>query len=542
MSKFKYVSFFSGIGGFETALNRLGGECVMASEIDKYANQAYELLYGHKTAGDVTKIAAEDVPDHELLVGGFPCQAFSVAGLRRGFEDTRGTMFFEIARVAAVKKPKLMLMENVKGLLSHDKGQTMDTIILALNQLGYAVDFAVLNSKYFGVPQNRERVFIVAARDVAHQEWTLPKKLDVVGKTKQRIAALEGAKTFNFDWPRNSEVTTRLVEILVDDVPEKYYLSEEKTATLIAQLNERSKNAGDPFTIDTRQHIDGVRFYDETAPTLTSTDYKEPKLVASEDIRIVGRLDSINGHDLLKRVYDTEGIAPTIETMQGGNREPKIAVLGRMESDSGQTGLVYDANGISPTHLNQHGNAVTKVAVQMNRSEIFKEVDVSHCLMARDHKGYGNQEMTGIIEGTGCSLRTRAYKGQAQQLEARSDGLSNTITSVEKDSMVLAQEVRPVLTPDRVEKKQNGRRFKDDGEEMFTLTAQDIHGVAINAPVWRIRKLIPMECFRLQGFSDAQFMTLKNAKISDTQLYKMAGNAVTVNVIESIGERLVTML
>src|SRR5690625_7550940 len=121
MRLFTYIDLFSGIGGFEQALNKLGGTCVFASEIDKFAAQAYETLYGHMPEGDITQIDAKDVPDHDLLVGGFPCQSFSVAGKRKGFEDTRGTLFFEIARIAKEKRPKALLLENVKGLVNHDK-------------------------------------------------------------------------------------------------------------------------------------------------------------------------------------------------------------------------------------------------------------------------------------------------------------------------------------------------------------------------------------------------------------------------------------
>lgn len=239
---FNYVSLFSGIGGFEQALNKLGGTCVMASEIDKYANQSYEILYGHPTVGDVTNIAAEDVPDHDLLVGGFPCQAFSVAGKRLGFDDTRGTLFFEIARIAKVKRPKALLLENVKGLISHDKGKTLDTIIQTLADIGYTVDFTVLNSKYFGVPQNRERIFIIAVRDdlIEQQPWQVEGS-NVVAKGKRRISEIEGVKTFNFDWPAQEEVATRLRDILEENVDEKFYLSEEKTAKLVAQLEERTE-------------------------------------------------------------------------------------------------------------------------------------------------------------------------------------------------------------------------------------------------------------------------------------------------------------
>jgi DNA (cytosine-5)-methyltransferase 1 len=138
-----------------------GPTCVGYSEIDKYAIQIYERHFNHKNYGDIRKIKARSLPDFDLLIGGFPCQSFSVAGKRRGFKDTRGTLFFEIARILSAKKPKLLLLENVKGLLSHDQGRTFATILSTLDGLGYDIQWEVLNSKNFGVPQNRERVFIV---------------------------------------------------------------------------------------------------------------------------------------------------------------------------------------------------------------------------------------------------------------------------------------------------------------------------------------------------------------------------------------------
>src|SRR5699024_5808416 len=207
---FTYVSLFSGIGGFEQALNKLGGTCVFASEFDKFAQQSYTALYGDEHLhGDITKIDEKDVPEHDLLVGGFPCQAFSVAGKREGFADTRGTLFFDIARIAAEKKPKALLLENVKGLINHDKGNTLDTMIKTLNDIGYVVDFDVLNSKYFGVPQNRERIFIVAIReDLIDSEPFSEESTTgqtIVPKGKRRIG--EWAHTFKFDWPEQAEVS-----------------------------------------------------------------------------------------------------------------------------------------------------------------------------------------------------------------------------------------------------------------------------------------------------------------------------------------------
>jgi len=183
----KYFSMFSGIGGFELVFEKgykkvgclqqnLGRprnsiniegwrrrpKCVGFSEIDKYAIQTYEKHFPtHKNWGNARKIIPEELPDFDMLCGGFPCQSFSIAGKRKGFQDTRGTLFHEICRIVAVKKPRLLFLENVKGLLSADNGRCFATIISSLDELGYNVEWQVLNSKNFGVPQNRERVFII---------------------------------------------------------------------------------------------------------------------------------------------------------------------------------------------------------------------------------------------------------------------------------------------------------------------------------------------------------------------------------------------
>ena len=161
---FTYFSTFSGIGGFEAAIQttRPQAICVGYSEINKHACQIYRSHFPtHTDFGDITKLDPNRLPDFKLLVGGFPCQAFSIAGRRRGFTDTRGALFFEVARLLGQKQPRLLLLENVKGLLSHDAGRTFIAVLAALDELGYDLQWQVLNSKNFGVAQNRERVFIV---------------------------------------------------------------------------------------------------------------------------------------------------------------------------------------------------------------------------------------------------------------------------------------------------------------------------------------------------------------------------------------------
>jgi DNA (cytosine-5)-methyltransferase 1 len=158
----KYFSMFSGIGGFEYAIElETDWECVGYSEIDRSAIQVYERHFNHKEFGDATEIDETQLPEFDLLVAGFPCQAFSIAGNRKGFEDTRGTLFFEIARIVRQKQPSYLLLENVKGLLSHEEGNTFATILSVLDELGYDVEWQVLNSSDFGVAKNRIRVFII---------------------------------------------------------------------------------------------------------------------------------------------------------------------------------------------------------------------------------------------------------------------------------------------------------------------------------------------------------------------------------------------
>src|SRR5699024_10282436 len=522
---FKYASLFSGIGGFESALNPLGGECVFASEFDKFAQQSYTALYGDEHLhGDITKIEAKHVPDHDVLVGGFPCQAFSVAGKRGGFEDARGTLFFHMARIAKEKQPKVIVAENVKGLVGHDKGKTLDTIVKTLNEIGYRVDFEVLNSKYFGVPQNRERIFIVAIREdlVANDPWNIEGNT-VVPKGKRRISGYEDVKTFNFDWPSNDTVEKRLVDVLESEVDEKFYLSEEKTAQLVARLEDADSYETRIIDPSNSGRESTLREYDEVSPTLTSRDYKDPRMVGHVDIK---------GHDAIKRVYDPNHVGTTLTTMGGGHREPKI---------------------IETTGINLSKQA----------TEVKNITDVSGTLMARDYKGFGNQEMTGVVEG--LPIREATKKGYAVANEGDAvnisfptsetrrgrvgkDGQAQTLeASGVNQGVVLpaigASRGRNIENPsDRTPGNDVEQRLEmNSGGTSNTLTSVQKDNYVVEPPL-RIRKLTPLECWRLQGFTDEQHNAVEASGISNSQRYKQAGNAVTINVIEAIGERLITYL
>lgn len=158
---FTYIDLFAGIGGFHQAADSLGGECLFASEIDSEAKKAYAINYNITPNGDITKINEKEIPDHDVLLAGFPCQPFSIIGSRRGFDDIRGTLFFEIARILKEKRPRLFILENVKQLAGHNKGETLRKILSDLNKLDYKVHWTILNALNFGLPQKRERTIIV---------------------------------------------------------------------------------------------------------------------------------------------------------------------------------------------------------------------------------------------------------------------------------------------------------------------------------------------------------------------------------------------
>ena len=195
----KFIDLFAGIGGIRTGMTNAGFECVFSSEIDKYARQTYVENYKEEPHGDITKIKNSDIPDHDVLVGGFPCQAFSLAGKKLGFEDTRGTLFFEIARIIKSKRPKSFLLENVKNLMSHDQGKTFKTILKVLEDLDYKVFYQVISSESY-VPQKRERIYIV-------------------GFDKRKV------KNINFKFPEASSNRPTIGDILESKVDPKYTLS-----------------------------------------------------------------------------------------------------------------------------------------------------------------------------------------------------------------------------------------------------------------------------------------------------------------------------
>ena len=257
----KFLELCAGIGGFRQALENLGCECVGYSEIDKHAIKLYSAWYNdERNFGDITKIEAETLPDFDLLVGGFPCQAFSIAGKRGGFNDTRGTIFFDFARIMKAKKPKFAIFENVKGLLNHDGGKTYETMLRTLDELGYDAQWGILNTKFHGLPQNRERVYIVAnLRERSSTKILFERGNDSADKVERTENGIIG----------------------------QFY-------------NRKGKTHQDLGVISSEGH----------SPALLATTHKNPRIVK------IGDIDGLNTQ--YSRVYDSKGVSTTINAQGGG--------------------------------------------------------------------------------------------------------------------------------------------------------------------------------------------------------------------------------
>lgn len=259
---FKFIDLFAGIGGIRIPFEELGGKCVFSSEWDKFAQVTYEANYGEVPNGDITQIHEKDIPKHDLLVAGFPCQAFSQAGLKKGFEDTRGTMFFEIARILDHHKPKAFLLENVKGLRGHDKGKTFATIVGILNELGYqTLESKVLNARDFGLPQNRERIFIVGF-----------------------------LKHVNFQFPEPPMTQTRVGDILDTNIPDKYTISDKMwRSAQRRKAHYREKGFGFGFSLFTKDSkytsTMSARYYKDGAEIWIDQKGKNPRKITPNEAR-----------------------------------------------------------------------------------------------------------------------------------------------------------------------------------------------------------------------------------------------------------------
>lgn len=273
---FRFIDLFAGIGGIRIPFQEAGGECVFSSEWDKFSQKTYYANFGDVPKGDITKITSESIPDFDILLGGFPCQPFSQAGLHKGFSDTRGTLFFEIERILSEKRPKAFLLENVKQLKGHDKGRTFRVIMEHLENLNYFAEAKILKAADFGVPQIRERIYIV-------------------GFDKDYYRIPEG---YSFPFPEPLGITTRVGDILEKQVDPKYTISDRLWSGHIRRKSENRKNGkGFGYSLFNEESpytsTISARYYKDGSEILIEQNGKNPrKLTPRECARLQGFPDT----------------------------------------------------------------------------------------------------------------------------------------------------------------------------------------------------------------------------------------------------------
>jgi DNA (cytosine-5)-methyltransferase 1 len=295
----KFLDLFSGIGGFRLAMEMAGHECIGHCEIDIYADKSYRAMHNVKEnefyANDIRTIIPEELPDFDCICGGFPCQSFSIAGKRGGFEDTRGTLFFEIARIISVRKPSLVFLENVAGLLSHDNGSTFETILRTLGELGYWYEYQVINGKNY-LPQNRERVFIVG---------------HLRGTSGGAVFPITGESTNNLN-----QIGSLNIEGRHESAQRVYGIDGISPA-----LNTCGGGGLEPKILTHQISNSAPREFElrEISPALCARDYKDPKWVKSK------MKSDLCDHGMNGNVFSSDGLAPCISTNKGEGS--KIAIM-----------------------------------------------------------------------------------------------------------------------------------------------------------------------------------------------------------------------
>lgn len=485
MEPLRIIELFGGIGACSKALEKLGIPYEIADyvEIDKYAVASFNAIHGTDfVPQDITewdkkywcpncgycfatgKFSDNDDEMYEdvcpycgcyptepiegnidLIMHGSPCQDFSAAGLGAGGDEgsgTRSSLMYETIRIVEKIKPKYVIWENVKNVLSAKHRHNFDAYLERMQKLGYVNYYQVLNAKNYGIPQNRERVFVVSVR-----------------------SDINGPMPNWYSFPEPIPLAKRLKDILDDNVDESFYLDDEKVKKIKMSTFNQAR---------TRIQEGDI------SQTLCARDWKDPKCVK------VGDLD-IKGHDAIKRVYDANGLSPTLTTMGGGNREPKII------DPQGRLDKVNTPKDYAPT------------------------------LRAQDH---GNPPMA-IVDDTYANRDPRVYDKYSPALRSERSGLKVT-----EPFIVASRGRNPDNPSDRTAGAPTEQRFepKLDGTSNTITTVQKDNYVATP---YRVRKLTPKECWRLMGFDDTDFAKAEKVN-SKTQLYKQAGNSIVVDVLQAV--------
>lgn len=444
----KLFSLFSGIGGPEKALKRLGieYELVGYSEIDKYASRSYSAVHEEpeiKNYWDITKINEKELPDFDFMTWGFPCQDISIAGKQAGIhEGTRSGLYYDGLRILKEKKPRYSLIENVKALTSKKFADTFESILHDLDEAGYNSYWQVLDAKDYGIPQHRERVFIVSIRKDIDQEYTFPEK---------------------------EELTLKLKDLLEEEVDEKYYLSDRMIKTFSDMTNRNGYIRGKCFK---PHELDD----DRVANTIKTTAGSRP-----EDNYVKRKYDEfINEKGYVPEIFnpynktEVKDVAKTITGECGSTTSSAAHLIRIPEATKKGYAEASDGDGVYINRPHQKRGVVQKDKIQTIKTTpdvgvvVEKKIKYEEPL---EREGWHN--MNKIVLNT--------------------EGISTTINAQSNNSL---------------------QKIKE--------------------PSLRIRKLTPLECWRLMGFDDEDFYKAQGAGISNTQLYKQAGNSIVVNVLEKI--------
>lgn len=488
-------------------------ELVNFCEFDKYATKSYCAIhdvYESKNLGDITKVDETELDDFNMICGGSPCQDFSVAGKQKGsvwtckecgheynplivhwnerdkcpncgsenIDKTRSSLLVEYLRVVRANKPNFGIYENVKNIVGKQfKDTTFKLFTDELEEYGYNVYWKVLNAKNYGIPQNRERVYLLFIK----------KDLDN-GK---------------FKFPEPFDNGLRLKDLLEDEVDDKFYISDEKVERFITNLNDKNSLLYDPCQV---KREGKSREYSEYAPKLTSRDYKDPRLVNENVVRQVGNISDCNGawdNPQVGRVYDVSGCSLTLNTCSGGGHEPKVIT------------------GIDKSYNNP------------------KFIETANCITSREDRGISNRKSEGTAvlkigninpSGNGMNGSVYSEEGLSPTLTTnKGEGNKVAIKQATKQGYIEC-EVGGVADLSYPDSKTRRGRVQDNGNISPTITATETGICRIESPI-RIRKLTPKECFRLMGFSDENFDAAQKVGISNSQLYKQAGNSIVVDVL-----------
>ena len=553
-------------------------ELVNFCEFDKYATKSYCAIHDvdeSKNLGDITKVDETELDDFNMICGGSPCQDFSVAGKQKGsvwtckecrheynpltvhwnerdkcpncgsknIDKTRSSLLVEYLRVVRANKPNFGIYENVKNIVGKQfKDTTFKLFTNELEEYGYNVYWKVLNAKNYGIPQNRERVYLLFIKQ-----------------------DLDNGK---FKFPEPFDNGLRLKDLLEDKVDEKFYISDEKVTRFITNLNDKNSLLYDPCQV---KREGKSREYSEYAPTLTSRDYKDPRLVNENAVKQVGNISDCNGNwnnPQAGRVYDTNGCSPTLNTCSGGGHEPKVitgidksynnpkfietancitsredrGILNRKSegtavlkigninpSGRGMNGSVYSESGLSPTLTTNKGEG-NKVAIKQATKQGYIECEVGG---VADLSYPDSKTRRGRVQDNGNTCPTiTATETEICRIENSLENTTNKLTYAEWKQKMYEKfiedangEISGVIT----------NRFQSFGYRppmkgySNTLRANTNDAGIVDGI--RIRKLTPRECFRLMGFADENFNAAQKAGISNSQLYKQAGNSIVVDVL-----------